>query len=109
EPQAGTLLKDCRSMLCGSAPIQLCARQGWGRELVKFQGRPAADPKREENAEQNLGRASEECSLLAAKRLEECAVGEQRVLRGFFRNQGVRGLSGLRSHDPHFVPVVAEF
>src|ERR1039458_3821161 len=30
-------------------------------------------------------------------------------LRRFFRNQGVRNLSGLRSHDLHFAPVVTEF
>src|SRR6266446_423772 len=39
----------------------------------------------------------------------KCAQGEQRGLRGLFRNQGVLGFSCLRSHDPHFVPVVAEF
>jgi len=36
-------------------------------------------PKRE-NAEQELAGVSEECSLLAAKRLEERAVRDQRVL-----------------------------
>src|SRR5208337_2370592 len=31
------------------------------------------------------------------------------LFRGLFRNQGMRDFSGPRSHDPHFVPVVAEF
>src|SRR5271167_4229486 len=35
------------------------------------------DPKRE-NAERELGEASEGCSILAAKRLEKCAVRERR-------------------------------
>src|SRR5208282_931424 len=31
------------------------------------------------------------------------------ILRGFFRDQGGRDFSGLRSHDLHLVPVVLEF
>src|ERR1019366_1734898 len=49
-----------------------------GKELVKIL-EARADPKRE-NAEQELAGVSEECSLLAAKRLEERAVRDQRVL-----------------------------
>src|SRR3981081_4451855 len=49
-------------------------------------------------------------SFLATERLEN-ALGRETAggLRGLFRNQGVLGFSCLRSHDPHFVPVVAEF
>jgi hypothetical protein len=48
----------------------------------------------------------------------KCAVGSGLVLllppssgffRGVLRNQGVRGFSRPRSHDPHFMPVVAKF
>ena len=45
--------------------------------VVKFQSRVPADPKRE-TAEQDMGEAREECSLLATKRLERYAVREQR-------------------------------
>src|SRR6266481_5712340 len=48
-------------------------------------------------------------SFLATERLENAPGGNSGGLRGLFRNQGVLGFSCLRSHDPHFVPVVAEF
>src|SRR6266446_316678 len=48
-------------------------------------------------------------SFLATERLENALGGNSGGLRGLFRNQGVLGFSCLRSHDPHFVPVVAEF
>src|ERR1700687_1540191 len=89
-----------------------------GRAGSEISEQTEGRPKPEKNAEQELGEVREGCSLLAAKRREKRAAWGRagltlRPSRGFFRgllrNQGVRGFSGPRSHDPHFVPVVAKF
>ena len=103
-------------MLRGSERLHYALLRGRGGSEISEQAK--GRPKPEQNAEQELGEAREECSVLAAKRRERRALGGRaglilRPSRGFFRgllrNQGVRDFSRPRSHDPHFMPVVAKF